>query len=54
MTLEDLLDSSNPYCLDYDFEPDNAEPEERSWTHNEKWFMSNLAVADVEELICLN
>ena len=54
VTLEDLLESSEPYCVDYDFEPDNSGPDSTSWTHKEKWFMSCLAVLDLKELLCLN
>lgn len=53
-TYAEFIDSTEIYCADYDFEPVNAPVEKIAWTHNEKWFMSGLAVDDVKELVCLN
>ena len=54
VTLEDLLETSEPYCVDHDFDPEHTGPDAASWTHKEKWFMSCLAVLDLKELLCLN
>jgi len=54
LTHDDMIANTEPYCLDYDFEPVNAIPADMSWTSNEKWFMSGLAVQDIEVLLCLN
>lgn len=43
------------YGASWDFEPDNAYlMEERAWTYSEKWFMSYIALADMEYMLCLN
>lgn len=52
---EELMTNSVIYGASWDFDPDNAYlMEERAWTHNEKWFMSYIALADLEYMLCLN
>jgi len=54
-TLTELDKITELFCAPYDFEQDGAQFDtERTWTHNDKWFMSYCALEDVRWALCLN
>jgi hypothetical protein len=54
MSFQAFIFSTKEYCVDYDFEPECAIPEDTAWTQKEKWFCSWLAINDIREFMCLN
>jgi hypothetical protein len=51
---EAFLNSTEEYCVDYDFEPENAQIKNMAWTFKQKWFCSIVAITDMQEMLCLN